>query len=455
MRRITIRLVATTLVLGCDRAVQPPAAPARIDGGRLGPVALFAPDTAPRALVFLFSDASGWDASLDRAAATLRDDGAVVLGVDLPSYENALRASDDGCHYLLSEIEALSQRLQREIGGSAYRTPILAGIGEGATLAYAALAQSPAATVAGAVSVDPAASVATRVPLCPGAPSTPAPGQGFAYGAKADLPGWWIAASRTPLAPDLAALAVVVAEPPPADAPAPERLVALVAAQLDAGDASPALRDLPLTEIHVAKPRAWMAIVYSGDGGWRDLDKQIGEQLAARGAPVVGIDSLRYFWSAKTPDQVARDLAAILDAYGDSWGTEQVALVGYSFGAAVLPFAVNRLPADMRERVILVSLLGLDARAPFQIEVEGWLGAAADDDAPLVMPELLKLDRSELQCFYGEEEDDSICPDPRLAGAEIIETKGGHHFDGDYAALAARIHAGALRRAGLSATPSP
>jgi type IV secretory pathway VirJ component len=440
-------LVATTLVLGCDRAVQPPAAGDRIDGGRLGSLALFEPDTAPRALVFLFSDANGWDAALDGVAATLRDDGAVVLGVDLPSYEKALRASDDGCHYLLSEIEALSQRLQREIGGSAYRTPILAGVGEGAALAYAALAQSPAATVAGAVSVDQAASVATRVPLCPGAPSTPVPDRGFAYGAKEDLPGWWIAASRAPLAPDLAALTAAVADPPPADAPAPERLAALVAAQLDAGDASPALRDLPLTEIPAEKPRKWMAIVYSGDGGWRDLDKGIGEQLAARGAPVVGVDSLRYFWSAKTPDEVARDLAAIIDAYGDAWGTEQVVLIGYSFGASVLPFAVNRLPAELRARVILVSLLGLDARAPFQIEVEGWLGAEADADAPLVMPELRKLDRAGVQCFYGEDEDDSICPDPQLAGAEIVKTKGGHHFDGDYAALAQRIFDAAEKRA--------
>ena len=93
-----------------------------------------------------------------------------------------------------------------------------------------------------------------------------------------------------------------------------------------------------------------------------------------------------------------------------------------------------------------MSLLGLDARAPFQIEVEGWLGAEADEDAPLVMPELLKIDRAKIQCFYGDEEDDSICPDPQLAGAEIIRTKGGHHFDGDYA----RARPAHLRRRGAA-----
>ncbi|MCX5738194.1 MAG: virulence factor family protein, partial [Proteobacteria bacterium] len=119
----------------------------------------------------------------------------------------------------------------------------------------------------------------------------------------------------------------------------------------------------------------------------------------------------------------------------------------YSFGASVLPFAVNRLPAPMRDRVILISMLGLDARAPFQIAVEGWLGAEPDKEAPLVMPELLRLDLSKLQCFYGEEEDDTICPDPQLAKAQVIKTKGGHHFDGDYAALAQRIFDAAQKNA--------
>ena len=48
-----------------------------------------------------------------------------------------------------------------------------------------------------------------------------------------------------------------------------------------------------------------MAVIYSGDGGWRDIDKDIAGALQEKGIPVVGVDSLRYFWSEKTPDQVA------------------------------------------------------------------------------------------------------------------------------------------------------
>jgi type IV secretory pathway VirJ component len=64
----------------------------------------------------------------------------------------------------------------------------------------------------------------------------------------------------------------------------------------------------------------------------------------------------------------------------------------------------------------------------------------------------MRLDRSRVQCFYGEEEEQTLCRDPALAKAEIIRTEGGHHFDGDYEALAGQSLTGAERRA---AAPPP
>ena len=53
-----------------------------------------------------------------------------------------------------------------------------------------------------------------------------------------------------------------------------------------------------------------------------------------------------------------------------------------------------------------------------------------------------------IQCFYGADEDDTAC---RLlhGKAEVIRTAGGHHFDGNYSALAQRILDGVHQRAGL------
>jgi type IV secretory pathway VirJ component len=412
------------------RRLSPAAPPQAMQAGRLGEVSLFRPAADPRGFVFLFSDADGFTPDLARAAAALAARGTAVVGVDLRSYRRGLAASDDGCHYVIAEIEALSQRLQRELGFDRYRSPLLAGVGEGATLACAGLAQSPAATVAGAVCVDPSVALRTRVPLCAGAASTPVATGGFAYGAVAEPPG------------------ILRRETTAAGEDRSARLVAAVDALLEGvGEAPRALSGLPLVEVPAAPGGELLAVIYSGDGGWRDLDKTIAEILARRGVPVVGVDSLRYFWRAKSPDEVARDLASILAAYRARWGARKVLLIGYSFGAGILPFAVNRLAAAEREAIVQLSLLGLEPTAPFEFHVSGWLGGESKDARP-VLPELVRIDPRLVQCVYGEEEENTLCRAPELAGCERIRTSGGHHFDGDYQGLARKILAGAERRIG-------
>jgi type IV secretory pathway VirJ component len=421
------------LLAGCTDA-SPPAT-SRLEAGRLGSVRVIGEPQASDGLVFLFTSQAGWDVEATRAADALVARNLVVVGVDLGAYLAGLAASDDGCHYVVSELEELSKRIQHDRGFDVYRTPVLAGFGAGGTLAYAALAQSPAATVAGAVAVDPTTTLPTKVPLCAGAAATPVPGAGFRYAAFAKLPGWYAIA-------------------PSGAGDTASRLVAVLDAHLAAaaGTGASRVHDLPLVEYPVAVPSPLLAIIYSGDGGWRDLDKQIGEALAAAGVPVVGVDSLRYFWHRKPPDTLATDLAAIVREYQARWKTSKLMLVGYSFGADVLPFAVNRLPDDVRAGLSQVSLLGLDATAAFEFSVAGWFGADVAETP--VLPELLRLDPRLVQCFYGEEEDESLCRDPALHDMEIVRTEGGHHFGGDYDVLAARILDGARRRAGL-ATSSP
>lgn len=445
--------VLLALGLGCQRG----RSVARRSEGRFGEVTIYPPAPPPRGMVFLFSDSAGWDGALDGAARALAARGAAVVGVDLPSYLRGLAASNDGCHYLLSEIEDLSKRLQHELAFPRYASPVLAGIGAGGTLAYAALAQSPAATVAGAVSIDPAPSLGTRVPLCPGAPSRKAAAGGYRYGARRDLPGWWVLSPPGAVARSLQ----VIATPGPSDGTAPARLVAAVEPHLWSGDeiasasrAGAAPAALPLVEIPSAHPGPLLAVFFSGDGGWRDLDKTIGELLAREGMPVVGIDSLRYFWRARTPEEVAADLDRIIARYAQQWQSAGVVLIGYSFGADVLPFAYNRLPPSTRDRVVQVSLLGVEPHAAFEFHVTGWLGLAPGANAPAVLPEVLHMPLDRLQCFYGADEPDTLCRDPVLAAAEIIRTSGGHHFDGDYPKLARIIHAGARARGAAAGVTS-
>jgi type IV secretory pathway VirJ component len=76
-----------------------PAGGREIDAGRLGSLPLVVPEGAVQGVVFLFSDRSGWNADLVRAAARLSALGAAVLEVDLPAYLAKLGNSDDrDCH---------------------------------------------------------------------------------------------------------------------------------------------------------------------------------------------------------------------------------------------------------------------------------------------------------------------------------------------------------------------
>jgi type IV secretory pathway VirJ component len=59
-----------------------------------------------------------------------------------------------------------------------------------------------------------------------------------------------------------------------------QRLAALLEAPL-AATAQDTLAGLPLIELPVATPGRSMAVVYSGDGGWRDIGKDIAGRLQA------------------------------------------------------------------------------------------------------------------------------------------------------------------------------
>jgi type IV secretory pathway VirJ component len=89
--------------------------------------------------------------------------------------------------------------------------------------------------------------------------------------------------------------------------------------------------------------------------------------------------------------------------------------------------------------VVLISLLAFEHKADWEITVTGWLTDRPSEDATPNGPAVDKIEPKKLQCFYGEDEAESACPDLAPRGAEVIRTGGGHHFGGDYAALAKDI----------------
>jgi type IV secretory pathway VirJ component len=221
------------------------------------------------------------------------------------------------------------------------------------------------------------------------------------------------------------------------------------AAVSDAGVPSPdastpsqteSVTDLPLIEVPAATPSAnSFALLISGDGGWAGIDKQLAAALNTQGLSVVGLDSLRYFWKRRTPEDTAKDVTRALTHYLTAWNTRSAVLVGYSRGADVLPATVARLPPELRQRVKLVALVAPSRVAEFEVHVTDLLGGGGGDYE--VLPEVQSLGGMPVLCIYGDAEvDESLCPLLKdVKGAKSLMLQGGHHFGGDYARVARSI----------------
>ena len=436
----------------------------RLPAGRFGTVTVYIPEGQPRSVALFLSGDGGWHLGVIGMARALTDLGAVVIGADIRQYLGSLKkaAQRPGapCQMIAADFEALSHQVQKEIGMSEYHVPVLIGYSSGATVVYAALVQSPPGTFAGALSLGFCANQDfAGAALCPGAglhyrrnprhelmfeparsleqPWIALQGQEdqvcsvhavdefaaqVAHARVVKLPlvghGFGVERNWMPQFRDAYARLTARAESPP--------------------QPPPDIDDLPVTEVHAGGESDEFALLLTGDGGWAGLDQELAARLAASGVPTVGLNSLKYFWTERTPQQTARDVARVLRHYFAAWNKRRVLLIGYSFGADVLPFVVNRLPPELRERVASLSLLGIDADASFEVRISDWVGSGGGG-AP-TRPELAALTHVPVLCVYGEGESDSICP--QLSGAGIAREQvvgKGHHFSGEYATLAERI----------------
>lgn len=436
-----VALLATTAVA----PVLAQEKPTTYDTGMIPAPHVLVPQDTASALVVLLSGAAGWSDQEDTVARTLVEDKAVVIGIDLRAYLAALAKDDGDCIYMVSDIEALSQQVQRSLKSDAYLPPIVAGVGAGGAMALAIAAQTPAATIGQTLAVDPEEGIALTKQLC-----TPAEkarkGDRMVYGLTDGTLPDPINVVFTPTASDdgrnhVAALVEKHADitQEETDDEAYATLSDHLTDLIDNEAASDNPLGLPLTVLDTKPTRDTMAVIYSGDGGWRDIDKQVGDVLQQQGVPVVGIDSLRYFWSERDPQATADDLAKVMDYYRKRWNVRNVLLIGYSFGADILPRTFNLLPPAERARVRQVTLMALSHRVDYKISVLGWLGASGQGDAGDPIDDIRQIDPSLVQCIHGTEEEDDACPDLKGTGVDVVAIEGGHHFDEDYPALTQRV----------------
>ncbi|HEY0181063.1 MAG TPA: AcvB/VirJ family lysyl-phosphatidylglycerol hydrolase, partial [Dokdonella sp.] len=124
--------------------------------------------------------------------------------------------------------------------------------------------------------------------------------------------------------------------------------------------------------------------------------------------------------------------------YGKADPSAGFVVIGYSFGASLVPVVINRLPAALLASVDGGVLISPDDAAVFEIHVGDWFGSTHHDDTLPVGPEIAS-SKVPLVCVHGADEDDSFCLKPQPATVRVVALPGGHHYDGDYGALGAAI----------------
>jgi type IV secretory pathway VirJ component len=425
--------------------------------GRFQNLTIYPPRGEAQQLVLFFSGESGWSTSLATAAQTLAGQGMLVAGINTPAFFANLERDGASCLSPDGDLENLSHFLQAYYRLPSYRAPILAGYASGASFVYAMIAQAPAGTFDGGISLAFRPRLALKKPLCASgnlhsAARKDHQGADLAPAGKLDAP--WIvlqgqaddvrSAEATRNFVSHAQGTELVMLP---DAHDPYEETAHWLPQLSASvrkiaaRGAPALvapqelKGLPIVEVPAKNGTSdVLAVLVSGDGGWAGIDKQVAATLSSKGIAVVGVDSLRYFWSARTPQSTTADLDRILRYYLVKWRKRQVLLMGYSQGADVLPFIVNRLPPPTRSRIRLAALLGPGHKAQFEFRLANWL--TSDQHGLPIRPEIERINNTRIVCVYGADEADALCPTLSKSNVQILKLSGGHHFGGEYQHLA-------------------
>ena len=309
---------------------------------------------------------------------TLAAQGTLVAGIDTSDLFEELEKDGGKCVFPVGDMENLSHFVQAYYKLPTYFTPILIGHSAGASLAYAALAQAPPGTFTGALSlIVLRRSGSAQAALQGGEPRLHVPRGRWRRAAAASSqrtlprPGSRFTAPRTRCVPSKRHETFVSKTP---DA----RFIALPGVthnygdmeswlpQFDAAFASitalepphlqappQSLADLPIVEVpptgtgtSTTPSRCCFPEMAAGRESivrWRTCSR-------AAGYPVAGWDSLRYFWTPRTPSGVSVDLDRILRYYAEHWQKKKALVIGYSQGADVLPFAVNRCRRNREPR---------------------------------------------------------------------------------------------------------
>ena len=420
-----------------------------------GKVYIYKQTNTPQNIVIMISGDGGWKFGVIGFAEAFSEMNTLVIGVDILRYYKNLRQRTDSCYNVSADFVQLATAIEKKYNFPDYKPPVIMGYSSGATLVYGILAQARPGTFIGGISVGFCPDIELPEMLC----------QINGLRERVDVPEkryillpdpklgnpWIVLNGKNDKVCNYSEVVDFVSKSYGAELIAlpdvghgfskwsnfmPQWKDAFIRMIGKYEKGQPAtgnidqIKNIPLviTNARFQNKEASLALLISGDGGWYGFEQLIADNLANLGVPTVGLDSKKYFWKRRSPEETASDISNLLSYYGKQWGKDRFVLIGYSLGAEIVPYIVNRLSEEMKSKIVSTVLLSPATTTDFEIHISNMLGMGNRQNSYNVTEEIIKMQSVPSLAIFGENEKSPV---PGLLNGTSVKIRiipGDHHY---------------------------
>lgn len=183
-----------------------------------------------------------------------------------------------------------------------------------------------------------------------------------------------------------------------------------------------------------------LVVMLSGDGGWQEFNDKLAIHFSRKSFNTIGFNSRSYFWKQRTPEETTSDIVSVILKYNKKWKADRIILCGYSFGADVTPFIYNRLPNNIKRKVVAIQLLSPFLSTDFYVHIGDILGTGGDDRDFKVIDEIKKINNIPVYCFYGKDEKPKSLEDFKQQNFSLTILAGDHHYENAFMQIINSLH---------------
>jgi type IV secretory pathway VirJ component len=423
-----------------------------------GKVYVYNPKSTISNAVIMISGDAGWKFGVISFAEEFSKMNNLVIGVDILRYFKDLRQRTGDCYHVATDFVELATTIEKKYNFPEYKPAIIMGYSSGATLVYGILAQARPGTFIGGISLGFCPDIELPKMLCETNGLTEkvdVTGKSYFLEPDARLGNHWIVLQgKLDKVCNFNEVADFVSKTTDAELITlsetghgfskwsdfmPQWKEAFIRLAEKYGTEQPSqgsadrVKSLPLniTNAKVQIQEKPITLLISGDGGWYSFEQSIADKLAVEGIPTIGLDSKKYFWKRRTPEQTAEDMTMSLIYYSKVWEKERFILIGYSLGAEIVPFIINRLPPDMKTKIISSVLLSPDITTDFEIHISNMLGMGNRNNTYNVADEIRTMQPVPTLIIFGSGEKTEVPDLMSGQGVTIKKIPGDHHYKFD------------------------